>query len=134
VSAMFPCDPRVMQEDAKPERIHWVAWLIVILGLAALIVFAVIPGIRLKLYDAAFRDIRLNDTKQRIIELMGTGDTSAECLPELERYWGDEAHPTVTRDDIQSVLTWRLRFLTGKVVWQVGFDAGGRAIAKHRYD
>jgi hypothetical protein len=131
---MFPPDPRVVQEDAKPERLHRVSWLVVIPGFAALMAFAVIPGIRLKQRDAAFRDIRQNDTKQRVVELMGAGDASAEGLPELERYWGDEANPRVTRDNIKSALTWRLRFLTGAVTWQVGFDDQGRAIAKHRYD
>jgi hypothetical protein len=123
-----------MREDAKPERIHWAAWVIFALGLATLVGFALVPGMRLKQHDAAFREIRLNDTKERVVELMGTGDASTEGLPELERYWGDESHPTVMRDDIQSVLTWRLRFLTGKAVWQVGFGGDGRAIAKHRYE
>jgi len=131
---MYPPDPKVMREDAKPERIHWAGWGVFALGLAALVVFALVPGIRMKRYDAAFADIRQNDTKERVEALMGKGDESAECLPRLERYWGDEAHPSLAREDIRSALTWRLRFLAGKVVWQVGFDAQGRAVAKHRYD
>jgi hypothetical protein len=123
-----------MSEDAKPERIHWVAWLVFGVGLVSLLAFAVVPGMRAKVYDSRFAGILLNDTKERVTELMGRGEESAECLPQLERYWGDETHPTVARDEIKSVWTWRVWSITGKVVWQVGFSADGRAIAKHRYD
>jgi len=130
---MFPPDPKMMAEDAKPERIHWVSWLIVAAGFGALILFGVVPGVRLKLHDKAFAEIRPNDGVERIVELMGQADTSSAALPALHRYWGDEPKLTVQPEDITSVLTWRVWIFTGKVTWQVGLNAAGRAISKHRY-
>ncbi len=123
-----------MAEDAKPERIHWLAWVIVLFGFGAIILFAVVPGVRLKLCDKAFREIRPNDSTERVVELMGKADTSADVLPKLHRYWGDEPNLGVKPDAIKSVLTWRVWIFTGKVTWQVGLNAKGRAISKHRYD
>lgn len=131
---MLPPDPRMMAEGAKPGRIHWASWVIVLAGFVVLILFAVVPGVRKKLHDKAFLQIRPNDTSERIVELMGEADASADVLPELHRYWGDEPKLTVRPDDIKSVMTWRVWFFGGGVTWQVGLNSRGRAISKHRYD
>jgi len=130
---VLPPDPRMMREDEKPGRLHWISWVIVLLGFVFLIFFVVVPGMRLKLYDAHFREVRKGDDAQRIVELMGRADRSAGPLPELERYWDEEVNPAVRRDQVKSVMTYRVRFLTGGVTWQVGLNADGRAISKHRY-
>ena len=130
----FPPDPRMMQEDARPERIHRLAWAVVVAGFLLLILFAIVPGVRLKMHDAAFRDIRPGAAKEQVVKLMGSPGAAVEAMPALERYWGDEANPAVRREDVREVLTWQIRFLTGKVTWQVGFDAAGRAVVKHRYE
>ena len=131
---MYPPDPKMLAEDAKPERIHWLSWLIVVLGFGAIILFAVVPGVRLKLQEKAFRDIRANDSRERVVELMGEPDTSVEPVGKLHRYWGDEPNLGVKPGNIASVLTWRVWVFTGKVTWQVGLNAKRRAISKHRYD
>ena len=91
-------------------------------------------GCGMKLYVKAFLQVRPNDTAERIVELMGKADTSADMLPALHRYWGDEPKLTVRLDDIKSVMTWRVRFFVQKVTWQIGLSKHGRAISKHRYE
>lgn len=124
----------MMAEDEKPGRIHWASWVVVVLGFLFLIAFALVPGLRLKLHDAHFRDVRKGDTSQRIVELMGKADTTVAALPDLHRYWGEETNLGVRHDQVETVLTWRVRFLTDSVTWQVGLDGDGRAICKRRSD
>ena len=132
---MLPPDPRILQEDAKPERIHWLAWAVVAVGVAALVFFAIVPGVRMKMRDAAFRQVAENDTEKRVIEILGEpAPLRLSVSGDLHRWWGDEANPAVRAEDIDHALVWRVHFLTGNVWWWVGFDNQSRAIAKHRYD
>ena len=131
---MFPPDPRMMAEDARPERLHWIAWVAVALGFLLLLLFAVIPGVRVKLYDAAFRQVVQSDTRDRVVEVMGEPGTSREAPGDLHRWWDEEANPGVPAEEIKAVLTWHVRVFFRKVTWQVGLDADGCAVAKHRYD
>ncbi len=128
-------DPRILQEDAKPERFHWLVWVIVLLGLAALVGFAIVPGVRIKQRDSAFRDVHEGDARGRVVELMGAPDSDSEpAHGDLCRWWGDEVNPACKPEDLKIVLTWRIRSFLLPVTWQVGFDNESRAIAKHRYD
>ncbi len=128
-------DPRIIEEDSKPERIHWLAWALVAAGAAALVAFAIVPGVRLKVRDAAFLKIRPNDPESRVVELMGPADAESEAAcADLHRWWGDETQLSVEPQAVARVLTWRVWFPTGAVAWQVGLDNQHRAVARHRYD
>lgn len=124
----------MMQEEAKPGRIHWLSLLVVVAGLLFFAFLVIIPGIRLKKYDEGFREMRHGAPADSVVELMGEGDTTVAARDDLHRYWGEETNPAVGRDQIKSVLTWRVRFALRVVVWQVGLDKRGRAVAKHRYE
>jgi len=130
---MFPPDPRMLAEDQKPSRIHWLVWVIVLVGFAMLIFLAIVPGMRMKKYDGDFERVRRGDTAEKITAIMGEADTSLEALPELERYWGEDVQLHIERDAMKTVLSWEVRFFLRKFVYQVGLDANGRAVAKTRF-
>ena len=131
---MFPPDPRIMAEDAKSGcGIHWLAIILVLAGFALLIFFAVVPGIRMKLYDAHFTEVKQGMTADEIETCMGEADGSIETFDDLERYWGQDVQLHIERDAIVTTLSWRVRFMNHTFTWQVGLDADGRAIAKSRF-
>ena len=130
---MYPPDPRIMAEDQKPERVRLWVFAVLILGAGVLLFFAIIPGFRLKAYDAEFPGIREGDSTEKIIELMGKpGSIEPEKLTEC--WWGDDLKPSVSPDQVKSVMTYRVGFLTRAVVWRIGLDGEGRAISKRRFE
>jgi len=124
----------MIEEYMKPSRLPLWTALIVVGGLAAMLLFAILPGFRLKLYQSAFEDIREKDTVERVIELMGEADEDVPPMPQLEVWWGKKATAGRDVEDFKRVLTWQVRVFHKTVTWQVAFDAAGRAIAKHRFD
>jgi hypothetical protein len=131
---MFPLDPRIMAEDAKPEHISRKALVIVIAGMLVLVFAIIVPGVRLKLYDGHFREIRRGEAEAAIVGAMGKADTGTPAFEDLERYGDEDANIAVRRADIARVLTWRVRFIFTGVTWQVGLDKDGKAVAKHRFE
>jgi len=130
---MFPPDPRMMQEEPKAGRLHWVTLVVVLAGFALLILFAIVPGVRMKKYDGDFERIRKGWTVEQVTEVMGEADTSRDALPDLERYWGQDVQLHVKPEHIETVLSWEVRFFFKKFIYQVGLDARGKAIAKTRF-
>jgi hypothetical protein len=124
----------MMATEAKPSRIHPFAWLIMITGLVLIILFAIVPGIRMKQNDARFAAVNQGMTAGEVEEVMGEADRSVEACEGLERFWGDEVQLRVEREDIKTVLTWRVSFGVKRFTWQVGLDADGKAVAKSRFD
>jgi len=124
----------MMAEEQKPSRLHPVAWVIVLAGFALIFFFAIVPGMRMKLYDTRFLDLKKGMTAEEVEKVMGEASGSFEARADLERFWGRDVQLDVGRRDIASVLTWRVSFGVKRFTWQVGFNDRGRAIAKSRFD
>ena len=130
---MFPRDPRIMAEDQKPEHVRWWVFAVLILGAGVLLFFSVVPGFRLKAYDAEFPGIREGDSAEKMIELMGEPE-SIEPEKLTECWWGEDLKPSVSPDQVKSVMTYRVSFLFTDVVWRIGLDSDRRVISKRRFE
>jgi len=131
---MFPPDPRMIEEYNRPSRLPWWSLVIFATGLIAVFLFAIVPGLRLKMYQGAFEDVAEGDSVEEVVKLMGPAREDVPPMHQLEVWFGTKAVAGKEREDLKRVLTWQIHVFHKTVTWQVAFDAKGRAIAKRRYD